>query len=105
MSLITSHPLPGRPLGTDLGKQRPQHLLAGCSGSFILLCTASIIQTQLIRDYLINSTINVVKPEEHGKIGKSSQLQARRVKKLFAVWNALNAMGYRTSPLAKALPR
>ena len=32
--------LPGRPLGTDLGMQRPQHLLAGCSGSSILQCTS-----------------------------------------------------------------
>jgi len=33
--------LPGGPPGTDLGKQRPQHLLAGCSGSYILQCTSN----------------------------------------------------------------
>jgi len=33
--------LPGGPLGTDLGMQCPQHLLAGCSGSYILQCTSN----------------------------------------------------------------
>ena len=65
---ITS--LPGRPLGTDLGKQRPQHLLACCSGSFILPFTASIIQKRLVMDYLSDDV--VTGPSHVGSIPASS---------------------------------